>query len=221
MLPSLFVGTWLLFDRSVKFRLDIVRMESIRFVHEVSRQRIVIAMIVTTTKKLTKAEFWALADASDLTYELIDGIAVAKVSPKYFHARSARRILNILEAWAKDRGRAEMEWAFDLSDSYTPVPDLIYVSFDRLPESWNENVACPVPPELAIEIISPGQTFGQMTQKASSYLTGGVLQVWVVDPAAQSVTVFYLDRAPKTYMNNQVITDDLFPSLSIEIDRLF
>ena len=178
-------------------------------------------MIATTTKKLTKAEFWALADASDLTYELIDGIAVAKMSPKYFHARSARRILNILEEWAKDRGRAEMEWAFDLSDNYTPVPDLIYVSFDRLPESWNENAACPVSPELAIEIISPGQTFGQMTQKAGSYLAGGVLQVWVVDPAAKSVTVFYVDRAPKTYMNGEVITDDLFPDLSIEIDRLF
>ena len=178
-------------------------------------------MIATTTKKLTKAEFWALADASDLTYELIDGIAVAKMSPKYFHARSARRILNILEEWAKDRGRTEMEWAFDLSDNYTPVPDLIYVSFDRLPESWNENVACPVPPELAIEIISPGQTFGQMTQKASSYLAGGVLQVWVVDPAAQSMTVFYPDRAPKTYMNSEVLTDDLFPGLSIEIDQLF
>jgi Uma2 family endonuclease len=151
-------------------------------------------MVNATTKKLTKAEFWALADAADITYELIDGIAVPKMSPKYFHARSARRILNILEAWAKNRGRAEMEWAFDLSEDSTPVPDLIYVSFDRLPESWNENAACPVPPELAIEIISLGQTFGQMTQKASNYLTGGVLQVWVVNPAAKSVTVFYPDR---------------------------
>jgi Uma2 family endonuclease len=90
-----------------------------------------------------------------------------------------------------------------------------------LPESWNENAACPVSPELAIEIISPGQTFGQMIQTASSYLTGGVLQVWVVDPMAKSVSVFYVDRAPRTYINDEVIMDDLFPKLSIEIDRLF
>ena len=174
-----------------------------------------------TTIGITKAEFWALADAADITYELIDGIAVPKMSPKYFHARSARRILNILEEWSKNRGRAEMEWAFDLSDNYTPVPDLIYVSFDRLPANWNENTACPVPPELAIEIISPGQTFGQMTQKASNYLTGGVLQVWLVDPAAASVTVFYVDRVPVTYMGNSVIKDDLFPELAISLDRIF
>ena len=81
-------------------------------------------MVDTATKKLTTAEFWALADAADITYELIDGIAVPKIFPKYFHARSARRILNILEEWSKNRGRAEMEWAFDLSDNFTPVPDL-------------------------------------------------------------------------------------------------
>jgi Uma2 family endonuclease len=178
-------------------------------------------MVNTATKKLTKAEFWALADAADITYELIDGIAVPKMSPKYFHARSARKILNILEQWAENRGRVEMEWAFDLDDYYTPVPDLIYVSFDRLPASWNENTACPVPPELAIEILSPGQTFGQMTQKASNYLTGGVLQVWVVDPPAKSVTVFYLDRPPVTYMGDGEIKDDLFPELSISLDLIF
>ena len=42
-----------------------------------------------TTIGITKAEFWALADAADITYELIDGIAVPKIAPKYFHARSA------------------------------------------------------------------------------------------------------------------------------------
>lgn len=178
-------------------------------------------MVNTTISKLTKAEFWALADAADITYELIDGRAVAKMSPKYFHARSARKILNILEEWANNRGRAEIEWAFDLSEDSTPVPDLIYVSFDRLPKSWNENTACPVLPELAIEIISPGQTFAQMTQKVSSYLIGGVLRAWIVDPEAKSITVFYPDRAPITYIGNGVIKDDLFPRLSLALDRVF
>jgi Uma2 family endonuclease len=60
-----------------------------------------------------------------------------------------------------------------------------------------------------------------MTQKASNYLTGGVLQVWVVDPAAKSVTVFYPDRAPITYVGDGTIEDDLFPELSVPLDRIF
>jgi Uma2 family endonuclease len=60
-----------------------------------------------------------------------------------------------------------------------------------------------------------------MTQKASNYLSGGVLQVWVVDPAAKSVTVFYLDRVHRTYLGDSAIEDALFPELSVALDRIF
>jgi Uma2 family endonuclease len=180
-----------------------------------------INMVNTPTKKLTTAEFWEIADAADLTYELIDGIAIAKMSPKYFHSRSTGTIYTTLTAWGHSRGRVGIEWAIDLSDNFTPVPDLIYISFDRLPITWQENAACPVAPELVIEIISPGQTFGQMIQKASSYLAGGVLRVWVVDPTAQSLTVFYPDAAPITHTGEQIVTDSIFPDLSIVTSQLF
>jgi Uma2 family endonuclease len=88
-------------------------------------------------------------------------------------------------------------------------------------ETWHENEACPVAPELAIEVLSPGQTFGQMTKKASLYLAGGVLRVWVVDPVAQTVTVFYPDAPPVTYGASQEIVDDLFPGLLVAIDNIF
>jgi Uma2 family endonuclease len=178
-------------------------------------------MVDTLVKKLTKAEFWAIADAADLTYELIDGVAVAKMSPKYFHAKSTLHLVRILDRWSDGRGRLGIEWAIDLTDNFTPVPDLIYISFDRLPVTWEENAACPVAPELVIEIISPGQTFGQMIQKASIYLSNNVLRVWIIDPSAQSLTVFYADAAPVTYTDEQLISDPIFPDLSIVTSKLF
>jgi Uma2 family endonuclease len=178
-------------------------------------------MVDTLIKKLTKAEFGVIADAADITYELIDGIAVAKMSPKYFHAKSTLHLVRILDRWSDGRGRLGIEWAIDLNETFTPVPDLSYVSFDRLPLTWQENEACPVAPELAIEIISPGQTFGQMIQKASVYLHNNVLRVWIIDPSAQSLTVFYADAAPVTYAGEQIISDPIFPELSIVANQLF
>ena len=178
-------------------------------------------MVDTLIRKLTKAEFWAIADAADVTYELIDGVAVAKVSPKYFHAKSTLHLVRILDRWSDGRGRLGIEWAIDLTDNFTPVPDLIYISFDRLTATWEENAACPVAPELAIEIISPGQTFGQMIQKASIYLNHNILRVWIIDPSAQSLTVFYADAAPVTYTGKQLISDPIFPELSIVTNQLF
>ncbi len=178
-------------------------------------------MVSTPVKKLTKAEFWAIADASDRPCELIDGVSIVKMSPKYFHSRSTGTIFTALQLWGANRGRVGIEWAIDLNDEYTPVPDLMYISFDRLPLTWQENAACPVAPELAIEIISPGQTFGQMIQKASIYLSNNVLRVWIIDPSAQSLTVFYPDAAPITYTGDRVISDPIFPDLSIVTSQLF
>jgi Uma2 family endonuclease len=181
----------------------------------------VITMVNTSAKRLTKAEFWAIGSIGDRTYELIDGIPIAKMSPKYFHAKSTLCLVRILDKWSDGRGRVGIEWAIDLTDLFTPVPDLVYISFDRLPITWDENAACPIAPELVIEIISPGQTFVQMTQKASNYLLSGVLRVWVVDPSAQSLTVFYPDAAPITYTGEQIISDPIFPELSIVTNELF
>jgi Uma2 family endonuclease len=181
----------------------------------------VIGMVDTLTKKLTKAEFWAIADAANITYELIDGVAVAKMAPKYFHSRSTGKIYAILNDWAANYGRVGIEWAIDLNDNYSPVPDLLYISFDRLPITWEENAACPVAPELAIEIISPGQTFGEMIQKANIYLSNNVSRVWVIDPSVQILTVFYSDMAPIVYTGEQIISDAIFPGLSIITNQLF
>jgi Uma2 family endonuclease len=172
--------------------------------------------------KLTKAEFWQIADASiDITYELIQGEAIPKMSPKYFHSRATGKIFAILDNWCKERGRVGIEWAFDLDDETTPVPDLLYVSYERLPSTWNENAACPVAPELAIEIISPGQSLGQLIIKAESYLQAGVQRAWIIDPKFQSLTVLSIDHAIQTFINNMTVTDELFPDLEFTVDRLF
>jgi Uma2 family endonuclease len=172
--------------------------------------------------KLTKAEFWQIADASiDITYELIQGEAMPKMSPKYFHSRATGKIFATLDIWSQDQGRVGIEWAFDLDDETTPVPDLLYVSYARLPSTWNENAACPVAPELTIEIISPGQSLGQLIIKAEKCLQAGVQQVWILDPKFQSLTALSIDRAIQTFINNMVFTDELFPGLEFTVDRLF
>ncbi len=174
------------------------------------------------TTKLTKSEFWQLADASiDITYELLQGEAIPKISPKYFHSRATGKIFAILDNWCQDQGRIGIEWAFDLDDENTPVQDLLYVSYHRLPRNWSENTACPVVPELAIEIISPGQFLGKLIIKAESYLQAGAEQVWILDPKFQSLTVLSIDRAIQTFINSMVFTDELFPGLEFTVDRLF
>lgn len=180
-------------------------------------------MVEATGKRLTLEEFLALPE-DDTGYEFINGEAIAKVSPKRFHAGTQKALLKILDGWAESRGHFYPEWAVILKrqqKDWVPIPDLTYISYDRLSADWAEDAPCPFPPELAIEIISPDQTFGEMTQKATDYLTAGVMRVWVVDPRAKSITVFYPDAPPRTYTGATPLTDPLLEGLQITPQQVF
>ncbi len=69
--------------------------------------------------------------------------------------------------------------------------------------------------------VTPGQSFGEMIQKATDYLQAGVSRVWVVDNQAQSVTVFGADELLQSYWINDVISDVLLPGLEIAVADLF
>ncbi len=176
-------------------------------------------------KKLTLSEFLEMPESSDRT-ELINGEIVPKVSPKYKHSTLQLRLLLGLNQWCESNkaGRVRPEWAVILQrqeQDWVPVPDLTYVSYERLPTDWEEDTPCPVLPELVIEIISPGQSFGEMTQKATDYLQAGVSRVWVADNQAQSVTAFGADEFPQTFLIGDIISDALLPGLEIAVADLF
>lgn len=182
-------------------------------------------MILQAKNQLTLQEFLNLSlGEGDITYELVDGQAIPKMSPKFFHAKLTRVLLNLIEQSCQEKGEVCPEWAVALTRrgrDWMPIPDILYISYERLPTNWDENEACPVPPDLVIEIISPGQTFGQMAAKAKDYLDAKVLRVWVLDSKARSITVFYPDAAPQTYMGEELLKDSLFEGLEFTIEQVF
>ena len=178
--------------------------------------------------KLTVEEFLALPE-NDTTYEFIDGEAVPKykneqMSPKFFHGSTTGALFILLSTWAQYQGRVVVEWGVKLTrnqEIWIPIPDLIYISYHRLSADWLEDEVCPVIPELVIEIISPGQTFGDMIDKATYYLQAGILLVWIVDTISQTITVFTLSSLPVTFREHQIISHEILPGLEITPHAIF
>ncbi|NJN07367.1 MAG: Uma2 family endonuclease [Richelia sp. RM2_1_2] len=181
-------------------------------------------MVLQFNQELTLEEFLNLPPGEgDITYELVDGQAIPKMSPKKFHSKLTRAFLFLIDGWCQDKGEVCPELAIALTRhgrNWVPTPDLVYISKERLPDDWDEEGTCSVPPDLAIEIISPGQTFGEMALKAQDYLNAGVLRVWVVDSKARSITVFYPSAAPYTYIGDEVVTDSLFEGLQFTVEAV-
>ena len=178
---------------------------------------------MTIATKLSLEDFLALPEG-DITYELIEGEAIPKMSPKRFHSRLAVTLCILLENWSKNRGEVGIEWAVTLKrngEDWVPIPDLLYISSDKLPPDRFEDEACPFPPELAIEIISPGQSFGDLSEKATNYLNVGVTRVWIVDAQAKSITIFYPDAPPQTKRGQDSLSDEVLPELAITVEQVF
>lgn len=176
-------------------------------------------------RKLSLAEFLEMPESSDRT-ELVNGEMISKVSPKYKHASVQGRFFRFIDDWCLQQqcGRVCTEWSILLQrqgQDWVPVPDLTYVSYERLAAQWDEDEPCPVLPELVIEIISPGQSFGAVTQKATDYLQAGISRVWVADNQAKSVTTFGANEFPQTFWVGDTISDVLLPGLAIPVADLF
>ena len=71
------------------------------------------------------------------------------------------------------------------------IPDLSFITWDRLP--GRESPREPIPdlaPDLAVEVLSEGNTKPEMARKVREYFDAGVRRVWLIDPRKRTARVF-------------------------------
>lgn len=176
------------------------------------------------TDKLSGTEFLR-SNFSNNRFEFVDGKARSKLLPPYKVANTCGRLLKLFGDWCTQQqsGRVCLQRSLLLQRQgqvWVPTPELIYISYERLPLEFDKDEHCSVPPELVIEVISPLHSFGETSQKVTVYLIAGVDRVWIID-LAQSVTVFAANELPQTYWVGDTISDDLLPGLTIPVADLF
>jgi Uma2 family endonuclease len=71
------------------------------------------------------------------------------------------------------------------------MPDIAVFLRSQLPDGkLPRQPICPVPPQLAIEVLSRGNTRGEMDKKRRLFFESGVKYVWEIDPRRRTAVVF-------------------------------
>ena len=71
------------------------------------------------------------------------------------------------------------------------MPDVAVILRSRLPGGkLPQQQVCPVPPDLAVEILSPGNTVREIDRKLHDFFASDVQLVWIVDPQQRTVRVY-------------------------------
>jgi len=153
--------------------------------------------------------------------ELYDGVVHEKVSPQRAHGKVVQRIGRLLEDWGGSRGDVAPEWRVYLAEGTTLVPDLAFISDERLaplPEAQREKP--PFAPDIVVEVRSPADREANIRRKTELYLAHGARIVLNVDPSTRTVSMSDA-RGEVTLRPGDVVTSPAFPDLRIPVYDMF
>jgi Uma2 family endonuclease len=181
--------------------------------------------MATTTTRLT------IDDLEDIPeehvgdrHELIDGELVATPVPITRHQIISMNIVSALDRFVRG-GNLGMVFHAPTGIRFTPydllIPDICFVARDRLHVIGPKTIDAP--PDLVVEILSPGTKRRDLTTKRDLFARFGVQEYWIVDPGTHTVTV--LSLVGKQYQpvpeDDGAIVSRVLPGLTLSVKDVF
>ncbi len=157
-------------------------------------------------------------------YELVDGKIL--VSPAGMrHSEIAVQIAYLLKRHLED-AHAGRIYAADvgliLPNGNIRSPDVCYVTKEKLPGGCSPKTFGEVVPDLVVEILSPNDRMRQVADKIGEFLDCGVPLVWLVDPKAETVTIYRsLSNTERLTATDTIIADPVLPGFSAKVSDFF
>jgi Uma2 family endonuclease len=183
--------------------------------------------MVQARQRLTLEEFLRLPEAKP-ALEYADGEVTQKVSPKLRHGASQTAFVTLVNAVGipKRLAFAAVETRCTFGGR-SHVPDVAVFSWERIPVDADgemlDDVSCP--PDIAVEVVSPGQSMAAQANRCRWYVANGVRVSLLLDPRARlgrSVRVFRLDGETGPLRGaERVDLGDVIPGFSFVVDEPF
>ncbi|MFI5459468.1 MAG: Uma2 family endonuclease [Isosphaerales bacterium] len=156
--------------------------------------------------------------------ELVDGTLVEKAMG-FEEARLALRLGRLIDSYVDQNDLGICVGAdgmMRIAPGLVRIPDLSFIAWDKLP--GRESPADPIPdlaPDLAVEVLSEGNTKPEMARKVREYFEAGVRLVWLIDPKKRTARVFSgLDRSVLVRADQALDGGDVLPGFVLPLKDL-
>ena len=178
--------------------------------------------------RLTAQDLWKLGEG-DTRRELVNGEIHEMAPAGGVHGDVTTRICRRLADHVERHGGGKVlvgDVGFVLDLPHDPervrAPDVAFVSTASLPEGRLPEGFLRGAPDLAIEVLSPSDSPGDVQQKVRDYLDAGARLVWVIAPRARTATVYRADSSARLLREaDHLDGEDLLPGLSIPLAEVF
>jgi len=182
-------------------------------------------MSTVVEKTYTPEDLLAMPNRKD--YELVDGHLVEREMsrPSSWVGGRLHRFLDIFVeehrlgwAWPADQGYA----CFPDVPGNVRKPDVSFIRKDRLPDALTSEGYTYIPPDLAVEVVSPNESADEVENKVLEYLHAGVALVWVINPEARTVHIHRQDGSVGWLREEGELSgEDVVPGFRCRVAAIF
>jgi Uma2 family endonuclease len=173
----------------------------------------------------TEADVLLRPNGEKRLLELVDGVLVEKTMG-YFESRLAAILIYLLEQFLEQHDLGVVlgaDGTLRLMPGLVRIPDVSFIAWERLPN--RERPDRPIPdlaPDLAVEVLSEGNTEAEMERKLRDYFGTGVRLVWYVDPEPRRVRVYVSLTEMTTLTESDTLEGgDVLPGFEVSIRDWF
>ena len=181
---------------------------------------------MSTTTPVTAEQLLRMPD-DGCRYELVAG-EVKKMPPAgWRHGSVGSEIHGLLLQHVKRQalGRvfaAETGFLLARNPDTVRAPDAAFIHKDHLPAEPPDEAFWPGAPDLAVEVVSPGDTVKEVDEKARACIEAGARVVWVVNPTWRNVAVYGPAAEVKTLAEHDELQgEEILPGFRCRVADLF
>ena len=160
--------------------------------------------------------------------EFVNGHLVEKPVSKE-SSRVAARIAYLLQHHLQQSGGGAEVYGADLGYQCFPdeptrfrKPDASVIRRERLAKLDPDLGLMPIPPDLAVEVLSPTDFAYDVAAKIDEYLRNGFALVWVVEPNTRTVVIHRADGSvTKLRENDEITGESALPGFRCKLAEFF
>jgi Uma2 family endonuclease len=157
--------------------------------------------------------------------ELVRGVLVVQELPSTRHSLISGRLYRRLSEFADDQGLGVVfpqDAGFKIQTEPDTVrgPDAAFVARERL-DAIPTRGYLSLAPDLVAEVVSPGDSRGEVIEKIGQWLRAGTRLAWVIDPERQQAQVYRADGDVSVLGPRDALDgEDVLPGFSLALDAL-
>lgn len=160
----------------------------------------------------------------DRLCELVEGVLVEK-TVGYEESCLAIDLATFLNSFVKAHKLGKVSGSdgmLRLFPGLVRIPDVAFVSRERYSKRRGSRKLPDLVPDLAVEVLSEGNTHQEMSRKLGDYFDAGVRLVWFVDPRRRVVEVYSGKKSSKLLREHETLTGGrVLPGFSLPLKELF